>query len=287
MITPSDAAHTVVRNSRRLRGRLRAARIEATGTASNAVLDAVKSAALGRPSAEERRRIRRIEMTRSLLLSSERPLKIADFGAGTAHQFDSGEAETTHFVQRTLGEMTTSSKPPRWAYLLFRIVRALEPQACLEMGACVGISASYIASALELNGHGRVLSLEGADVLAERSQRTLDDLDLAHRAGIRLGRFSDTIEAAISELKPIGFAFIDGHHIESATLDYMNALSPSMADESVMVFDDINWSEGMARAWREICADERFALTLDLRSVGIAVISRSATSRSSAALPYF
>lgn len=276
-----------MRNSRRVRGRLLATRVDATGTASKAVLEAVKSAALGRPSTEERRYIHRIETMRSLLLSSQRPLRIADFGAGTAHQFDSGEAETTHYVQRTLGQMTTSSKPPRWAYLLFRMVRTLQPDSCLEMGACVGISASYIASALELNGRGRVLSLEGADVLAERSRRTLEDLDLSERAEVRIGRFSDTIEAAINELRPIGFAFIDGHHIESATLDYMNALAPAMADEAVMVFDDINWSEGMASAWRQICQDERFALTLDLRSVGIAVMSRSATSRSSAGLPYF
>ncbi len=225
---------------------------------------------------------------RALLLTSQAPLEIEDFGAGTGHRFDTtGATQTRHMVTKTLGSMTLSSKPPQWAYLLFRLVRELKPSAVLEMGACVGISASYEAAALELNGAGTLLTLEGADVLAERSAHTLSELDLAHRAGVRLGQFADTIGPAVAELSPLGFAFIDGHHVEAATLDYMEQILPAMSDEAVFVFDDIAWSDGMRAAWSRIVADDRFALTIDLRSVGIAVLSASAQSRHSLAIPYF
>jgi predicted O-methyltransferase YrrM len=261
--------------------------VRVDGAAPAAVVRAIKLATVGRPSADERAWIKRIELTRALLLTSPAPLEIEDFGAGAGHRFDTGEAQTRNVVTKTLGAMTGSSKPPRWAYLLFRLVRELQPRSVVEMGACVGISASYEAAALELNGSGRLVTLEGADVLADRSAHTLSELNLDHRAVVRLGQFSDTLASVIAELSPVGFAFIDGHHVESATLDYMEQMLPSMAAEAVFVFDDVNWSDGMRNAWAKIVADPRFALTVDLGSVGIAVVSESATGRQSLVVPYY
>ena len=84
----------------------------------------------------------------------------------------------------------------------------------------------------------------------------------------------------------MGIAFIDGHHIESATIDYMEQILPFAGPEAVFVFDDINWSTGMRSAWQAIEASEHFALTVDMRSVGLAVLSESATTRQSLSIPY-
>ena len=176
-------------------------------------------------------------------------MTIVDFGAGSKSQFDGEGQAVSHTISRTLGEMTRSSKPPRWAFLLFRLVRELAPDACVELGSCVGISASYQAAALELNGRGHLITLEGADVLAERSQRTIDDLGLSERASVRLGQFSNTLPGTLDSLPPVGYAFIDGHHVEDATIDYMEQILPHLAPEAVLLFDDINWSAGMKRAW--------------------------------------
>jgi predicted O-methyltransferase YrrM len=287
MVSLSPLLHTAVRNSRRVQGRIKISSVDVDGAAPTAVVRALKQAAVGRPSAQERAWISRIELMRKLLLTSPEPLELVDFGAGTAHRFDTGAAETVNVVSKTLGAMTLSSKPPRWAYLLFRLVRELRPESVLEMGACVGISAAYEAAALELNGTGRLLTLEGAPPLAERSSHTLAELGLAGRAEVRLGRFSETLTGAVAELAPVGLAFIDGHHIETATLDYMEELLGSIADEAVIVFDDVNWSDGMRNAWSAIVADPRFALTVDLRSVGIAVVSRSTTSSRALTIPYY
>jgi predicted O-methyltransferase YrrM len=285
LIAPT--AHAIVRNGRRVKGRAQLNGISVTGSAPNAVIRALKAAAVGVPSVEEKAWITRIELMRSLMGRSPQVLEIVDFGAGVGHEFDNGESDLKHTTERTLAQMTRSSKPPQWAYLLFRLVRELRTETAIELGACVGISAAYMTAAMELNGRGRLVTLEGSDVLAIRSARTLEELQLNLRAEVREGRFADTLEQAITDFTPVGLAFIDGHHVESATVDYMNAILPSAADEAILIFDDINWSDGMRRAWDAVVADERFALTVDLRSVGLAIVSKSATNRQSLTVSYY
>lgn len=282
----SFALHTAVRNGRRVKGRAQLTRVSVAGSTSTAVIAAIKAAAIGRPSRPERLWIKRIEAVRNLLLLSPKQLEFVDLGAGGSARFDTG-VETENINTMSLGEMTRSSKPPRWAYLLFRLVRSLRPETVLEMGSCVGISAAYQAAALELNGAGRLITLEGAEALAARSTRTLDELDLAHRATVREGNFRDTLGASLVDLKPLGMAFIDGNHREAATIEYADRILDVAGPEALLVFDDINWSDGMRRAWRAIVADPRYALTVDLRSVGLAVVSASSTGRQDLRVSYF
>lgn len=238
------------------------------------------------PDPEERLWLQRIERLRGLLALSTEAVEFADFGAGPAARYDNGDLETVHREVRTVGRMTTYSKPPQWAYLLFRLVRELKPASVLELGSCVGISACYQAAALELNGSGRLVTLEGAEPLARRSARSLEELGLQHRATVRTGRFADTLDDAVAAQAPIGLAFIDGHHIEEATLHYGERILSAADSEAVLVFDDINWSAGMRRAWQQIAEDHRFALTVQMRSFGLAVVSKSATSRHEAAVSF-
>lgn len=283
----ADTVHATARTARRASGLARLHRAPVTGIAAAAVVRALRGAILNRPTPQERAWIDRIELMRRLMARSPQELTVVDFGAGVASEFDTGVSDLRHTSIRTLAQMTRASKPPEGGYLLFRLVRDLRAQTALELGACVGISASYLGAAMELNGTGRLITLEGADVLAARSARTLEELLLDSRAEVRVGQFAETLDSAVADLAPLGLAFVDGHHVESATLDYLNAIAPAMAEESVMVFDDISWSAGMRRAWHTIEGDERFALTVDLQSVGLAVISASSTTRTSLSIPYY
>jgi predicted O-methyltransferase YrrM len=287
----SQVAHAAVHRGCRWRGRAQLRRLTTSGAAPTATLAALRRALSSRPAPQEHAWVTEIERRRDVLASSPEPLEIVEFGAGSGHRFDTGDAETTNVTVRTLGDMTRSSKPMRWAYLLFRLVHELRPVSVLELGACVGISAAYQAAALELNGEGRLTTLEGAPALAAQATASLAALGLEHRAAVVEGRFADTLDGVLAELRPIGLAFVDGHHVESATLGYMERILAAAEDEAVLVFavlvfDDIHWSPGMTRAWRAIAPDPRFALTLDLRSLGIAVVSASATPRTSAAMSY-
>lgn len=256
------------------------------GRTATAVITALRKATLGRPTPEEATWIERIERMRASLAASIEPLEIEDFGAGKRDEDNTQETRTVATTTRSLGEMTDSSKPPRWAYLLFRLTREFRPETALELGACVGISAAYQSAAMELNGTGRLLSLEGSSVLAQRSIRTIKDLGLADRASVRLGPFVDILADSLAEMRPLQWAFLDGHHAEDATMEYTEAILPQLASEAIVVYDDINWSPGMRNAWQRVVDDPRYALTVDLRSVGLAVVSSQIAKKQSLSIHY-
>jgi len=52
-------------------------------------------------------------------------------------------------------------------------------------------------------------------------------------------------------------------------MSYFNACLKKSHSESIFVFDDIHWSEGMEKAWKEICQNPKVRLSLDLFHLGI------------------
>lgn len=178
------------------------------------------------------------------------------------------EADGTH--PRQVGELCrTASKSARWAELLFRIVRSAGPERCLELGSCVGVSAAYQGAALELNGAGRLITVEGRPAVADIASRTIEDLGLVGRVQGTVGWFGDVLDGVLADLGPVDYAFIDGHHEGEATLDYFRRLQPSLARGAVVIVDDIAWSSDMHAAWAEISGDAWVADPLDLGEMGI------------------
>lgn len=286
MVTIPEPIRHVIHLGRRVVGQVQVRKLAVTGSAPTAVVVALRRALSGRPDLNEAAWVERVERVRASLASSADVFELEDFGAGRSATFDDGAVSIVHRETRTIGSMTSHSKPPRWAYLLFRLTRDLKPSSAVELGACVGISACYQAAAMELNARGHLTTLEGSEPLAQRTARSLQDLQLADRATVVQGRFSDNLDRVLEEMPPVEMAFIDGHHIEQATLDYMEQILRSAGPECLLVFDDIHWSTGMRSAWKRIVYDDRFALTVEMRDLGLAVRSESATTRAAAALSY-
>jgi hypothetical protein len=69
----------------------------------------------------------------------------------------------------------------------------------------------------------------------------------------------------------VGYAFVDGHHDEHATLGYLDLIEPKLLAPRVVVFDDIAWSEGMQRAWATLRADKRVLASHEAFGMGICV----------------
>jgi predicted O-methyltransferase YrrM len=212
-----------------------------------------------------------IERLRNELEGSSQKLEITDYGAGSPCELPSSEAMMEgRRRRRTLGEVCrTSSTLPVWGRFLFRLVRELKPSDCIELGTSLGISTAYQAAAMELNGRGRILTLEGSASLASLARRNFERLELAQRVEVRIGRFADTLEAALDSIGRVDLAFVDGHHQERATLAYFEKMAPHLNRPAVVVFDDISWSPGMQRAWQAIAADERVGLAVDLGRIGV------------------
>ncbi len=229
---------------------------------------------------DEKKWITKIENLRDKLNASNETITIFDFGAGRSHEHRT--AEQMHrgvVVTRTIGETCRSaSKPPFWAQLLFAIVREYKPHVCVEMGTSLGISGAYIASAIGLNGAGKLVTLEGSDDLARIAAANFETLGLT-RIEQKLGRFSDTLEDVLNDQKPVDFIFVDGHHDEQATKSYFKTILPFLNDDAILVFDDVCWSEGMQRAWQHIKESSVIKIVLDLGPIGICHLTPHATDK--------
>jgi predicted O-methyltransferase YrrM len=169
----------------------------------------------------------------------------------------------------------TASKPPLWTRFLFHLIREQRPDGCLELGTCLGISAAYQSAALDLNGAGSLVSLEGSTARAARAREHLRRLELA-RARVVEGRFQDTLAGVLAECGKLDYAFVDGHHDEDATLAYFDAIAAHAAPGALIVLDDIRWSPGMERAWLRLRVHPAVAASVDMFLLGICVLGEPA-----------
>jgi predicted O-methyltransferase YrrM len=245
------------------------------GSLAAAVAVALRSALRDDATPEERGWFARIERLRAELNASDAPVIRLDYGAGSPGA--SRTAEEMHAgveTPDTVGHIARlTSKPPSWCRVLFRLIRRTRPVSCVEMGTSVGISAAYQAAALELNGAGTLVTLEGAPAIADLARGHLGRLGLG-RAEVVVGRFQDTLPGVLAARRPVDYVFVDGHHDEHATLGYFEQLLPFLADSALLVFDDIAWSDGMRRAWTAIARDPRVTSAVGLGPVGLCLIQR-------------
>lgn len=265
---PGRLFRTARRQSRQIQALRAAARLRrGHEPAGRAVGAAVESMIRGQASAAEAAWIARLEELRRVLGASSEQIECreSEFTGNPAHD---------ELLVEQVGELSRrASKPPMWAYLLFCLVRERRPERALELGTCLGLSAAHQAAALEINGTGRIVTLEAAASRAALAAKNLEHLGLGHRAEVVHGRFQDTLPGVLEDFDgPVAYAFIDGHHDEQATLAYFEQLLPSLAEGSVVVFDDVAWSPGMIRAWRSLQRHPRAAASVDLGNIGICTI---------------
>jgi predicted O-methyltransferase YrrM len=237
-------------------------------------------------SEEEDTWVRRLQTLRDRLGSDDAEVEILDFGAGKRVTLDDAEQVQVGRVRKErIGDLCRSTNKPRfWTLVLFRLVRAIQPNSCLEMGTCLGLSAMHQAAALKLNGNGRLTTMEGAPDVARLAKANMDELGFDN-IDVVVGSFAETLPETAKNCAPIDYAFIDGHHEEQATIDFYHALLESLANPAVLVFDDISWSPGMQRAWKTIAEHDSVKAAINLRAVGIVVIDREMQKQETISLP--
>jgi len=217
--------------------------------------------------------IRTIELRRGELLRATQTIQVLDYGAGQADRPHSA-ANTGRgtSVELTISQVCSASKSKPWAGLLFDLVREFTPVTMVEMGTCVGISGSYIAAAMRLNGIGHLYTLEGDPATAAIAQETFDDLGLAEMVDAVVGPFNTTLVETLQRHAPIEMVFVDGHHDGDATIAYFEQIKPHLAESAIVTFDDLTWSDGMQKAWRRISADPMITQAVDMHRMGLVVI---------------
>jgi predicted O-methyltransferase YrrM len=160
---------------------------------------------------------------------------------------------------------------PIWGGFLFRLLRQLAPASGLELGTGLGLSGAYQASALRLNGSGSLTTIDINDA-AQIARQGFDALELGRWIHSELADLDHDLDRIAAARAPLGYAFLDAEHSEAATTRHFLALLPHLADDAVLVFDDITQTDEMRRAWATVAAHPRVRAAIPLRRFGVAVI---------------
>lgn len=198
-----------------------------------------------------------VEAIRAQLLSDNRVITVTDLGAGS---------HVNNNRQKRIGDIAKNAlKPPKLAQLLYRLVADLQPKNMIELGTCLGTTSLYLKKA---SPNAKLYTLEGcpetAGIAAEVFKKAgINDINLI------TGNFDDTLPGVINSLNKLDFVFVDGNHQKGATLKYFEWCLPKVHDNTLLIFDDIYWSEGMKEAWEIIKAHPQVTVTVDLFWIGL------------------
>ncbi len=227
------------------------------------------------------------EGVRKSLLDEKLSIEVVDFGAGS---------QTVTTKMRRVKDIAHSAlSAPFECRWLFNIVNEYQPRNILELGTSLGISTLYLNAAS--NAEAKIFSLEGDPNIAHLAQQNwqranylLMQYTLAKYDGVtpelesRLendiaisqpniklieGNFDETLPTILKTLQQIDLAFIDGNHRYDATVNYFKQILPYTNTNSILIFDDIYWSENMTRAWNEIKNHPTVTCSIDLFWCGI------------------
>ncbi|MEO1520711.1 MAG: class I SAM-dependent methyltransferase [Cyanobacteria bacterium J06633_2] len=220
--------------------------------------------------------IDRIEFEREYLLKRDELLN--DGSLGEAGLYDDSVS---------IKDACLVSKPPKPAFLLFLLTRVMRPKNVIELGTNVGISSAYMGVGLKASGqNGRIISLDASPYRQRVAREVHQNLGVDNISYVE-GLFTHTLHPALAKLGSIDLAFIDGHHQYQSTLDYFEEILKFSTPNTVFVFDDIRWSDGMKKAWARIKSDDRLDLIVDLSSIGVCTRRQQESSQRFVSAPIY
>lgn len=205
-----------------------------------------------------------IEALRQSLGSSTDTLTVTDLGAGSRR--------TNNPVRSVATIARTAQKPPRYAWLLHRLIRHSEATYVLELGTSLGLTTAYLANAVAQTD-GQLYSFEGCPNTAALARTHLAALGYS-ATQVVVGNLDDTLAETVAQLPRIDLAFFDANHRYAPTIQYFMTCLPHVHNDTIFIFDDIHWSADMERAWETIKAHPAVQVTIDLFGVGLVFFRR-------------
>ena len=201
-------------------------------------------------------KLKEVENLRKDLLSSSQELNIIDLGANNI--------QNSCYRKRVRAIVKNSAKSKKYARLLYKIAKFYKLNNILELGTSAGFSSMYFAAA----GHNNVITVEGSPETAGLAAENFAKLNFKNIQVIK-GNFDDVLPNILKNTESFDCVFFDGNHKEEATLNYFEQCLHHINNDTVFIFDDINWSEGMQKAWHNIMQHTSVKVTIDLYFLGI------------------
>ena len=204
--------------------------------------------------------VRDIDKLRSLLYNRNDYIFITDFGAGSS---------INKSKKRKIKDIAkNSSKNSKYGELLYRIVEFYKPKNILELGTSFGISTCYLGKG---NINANINTFEGCPSTAKIAQQNFKQLKIQN-INIIVGDFKNTLAENIKS--EIDLAFIDGNHNKKSTIEYFEIILKKSNNKTILVFDDIHWSNKMEDAWKYIKESKETTVTIDLFFIGIVFLDK-------------
>lgn len=214
-----------------------------------------------------------LELIRGRLLSDQTVLAVDDPGSGSK-KLD---------AHRTISSIAKLSViPKKYGELLFRLVNHFKPSTILELGTSLGLSALYMHKAAPL---AELITVEGDAETFAYAKRLISSEESEKSIVPRHMRF-ETFLRQETQGRNFDFIYVDGNHTYEATLSYFEQLLSHITNKTVIVFDDIYWSEGMTKAWTEIKAHPQVTLTIDLFRFGLVFFRKENKQKENFCLRY-
>ena len=168
--------------------------------------------------------------------------------------------------RKTIGETARiTSVKPKYGRLLYRIALHYKPACIIELGSAFGISTMYLALG---NSQASVITVEGNPQVAGIAVEGYNYMGISN-----ITMLQNSFDKVVPELSPIQekstLVFIDGNHTMEATLEYYGKFRANMSVPLILIFDDINWSSGMMKAWKKITSSLAGETCIDLFQMGI------------------
>lgn len=198
-----------------------------------------------------------IETQRKKLLNDDAIITVTDLGAGS--QLNKNRTKPVKEIAKN------ALKSPRLAQLIYRLAKDNAPSNLLELGTCLGITTAYLSKACP---ESDIITIEGCPETAKKAWQNFQDLEMEN-VELRVGNFDELLPKVIEESEKLDFVYVDGNHRKDATLNYFNWCLPKVHENTLLIFDDIYWSQGMKEAWEEIKNHPEVTVTVDLFWIGL------------------
>ncbi|MFF5384048.1 O-methyltransferase [Pedobacter suwonensis] len=198
-----------------------------------------------------------IEEQRKKLFNDDSVITVTDLGAGSLLNKNRTK-KVSQIAKNAL-------KSPRLAKLIYRLAKNTKAKSAIELGTCLGITTAYLA---KTDAQTEVTTIEGCPQTAEVARKNFQELNLEN-IELHVGNFDLILPDIIARQPRLDFVYIDGNHRKDATLNYFKWCLPKVTENSLLIFDDIYWSEGMKEAWTEIKNHPDVTVTIDLFWIGL------------------
>ncbi|MDP3556439.1 MAG: class I SAM-dependent methyltransferase [Bacteroidota bacterium] len=192
-----------------------------------------------------------LKKIRNELLNNQNEITIQDFGAGSK-TFTSNQRKINILAKKGISSSKQSET-------LYKLINFLNSKTLIELGTSLGLNSLYLAKA---NKIGLLITVEGSENLKEFACNLATKNNISNIEFID-STFEKALPIALSKVETLDFIYIDGNHRYETTMNYFIQALSKKNNNSVFVFDDIYWSEGMTKAWEEIKKHPSVTLSID------------------------